>query len=65
MRIAFSLPNALDARYKKKVDALEKNDVEATILAFKRNYYPGHLIMTMKAIIKNILKLWNNFLNPL
>ena len=41
MRVAFFLPNASDARYKKRINALEKNGVEATILAFKRNYYPG------------------------
>lgn len=26
---------------KERVDALEKNGIEATILAFKRDYYPG------------------------
>lgn len=38
MRVAFFLPNASDARYKKRINALEKNGVESTILAFKRNY---------------------------
>lgn len=41
MRVAFFLPNASDARYRKRINALEKNGVEATVLAFKRNYYLG------------------------
>ncbi len=39
---------------KKRINALEKNGVEATILAFKRNYYPGKSFDNGYTLVGNI-----------
>jgi hypothetical protein len=39
---------------KERVVALEKNGIEATILAFKRNYYPGKSFDNDYTLLGNI-----------
>lgn len=41
MKIAFLLPVVSQARYHKRVGALERLGVQSNILAFERDYYPG------------------------
>jgi len=41
MKIVFLLPVSSDARYRKRIEALQKLGVDPQVLAFERDYYPG------------------------
>jgi len=41
VKVAFLLPVASDARYRKRIEALQNVGVKSQILAFERNYYSG------------------------